>query len=440
MSRSSVVALLTVRAALEATPIATAALVVSALGGAMLPLVPTWSAVAGLLLLATASAVAPLGTRAANALALAVVLATGTLAAVSIGAAADLATALLRTVVGLLFGGIALWRGQAMGPGLASWRATARATLAALLAFSLGSILAAAAGAAVDRAMLVAVGIVLAAVAVVGLSVARGTEELLTLDRRGTVRTRPTAAAAVVVAVAALAVATGFPLISAALAVVGAAAGPLVEQLLILLVTPFAYVAEALVRAALALLRDAHLPIIRFTPQQFVDAEAEAEYVREVSRQATLFLRWVFGLVTAAVVALLVLRALSRRRAAMTGAGDVEREAIAGGSLRELVRRALLRRESRRPPPPRGSDPAARVRRAYWGLLALAERSGARWRASIETPREHLNSLPSSPWRDARPLVAAFERARYGDRASTDDALVAEDTLRRLERALAERG
>ena len=439
MSRASVLALLAARAGLEAAPIAAVALVVSGAGGALLPPIPAWSAVAGLLLLASASVYAQPRMRAANVLVLGVVLGTGLLAAVSTGAGADIATILLRTLIGLLFGAIALWRGQAMAASLASWRAMARATLAALLAFSLGSILAAAAGAALDRAPLTGLGIVLASLAVVGLSVARGTEELLTLPRRGAVRTRPTAVAAVVVACAALAVATGFPFISAALGLAAAATGPLVEQLLILIVTPFAYVAEALVRAALALLRNAQIPIIRFTPPQFVDPEAEAEYAREMSRQATIFLRWIFGLVAAAAVALLVLQALSRRLVAVTGAGEVEREAIAGASLRELLQRALRGRGPGRPPQPHGSDAATRVRRAYWGLLALAERSGARWRAAIETPREHLSSLPSAPWRDARPLIAAFERVRYGGRASADDALVAEETLRQLESALAER-
>ena len=87
------------------------------------------------------------------------------------------------------------------------------------------------------------------------------------------------------------------------------------------------------------------------------------------------------------------------------------------------------------PPPyryalPRGRDPDARVRRAYYRLLNAATRRG-RGRSPAETPLEYVSRLRESfPQVPVEGLTDAFDRVRFGM------LHVAEDEAGGLERAV----
>ena len=125
----------------------------------------------------------------------------------------------------------------------------------------------------------------------------------------------------------------------------------------------------------------------------------------------------------------------------LAGRGDGE------GMVRESVRdeaspedmgsllAGLMPRWRSAPPPyryalPRGRDPDARVRRAYYRLLNAATRRG-RGRSPAETPLEYVSRLRESfPQVPVEGLTDAFDRVRFGM------LHVAEDEAGGLERAV----
>jgi hypothetical protein len=116
---------------------------------------------------------------------------------------------------------------------------------------------------------------------------------------------------------------------------------------------------------------------------------------------------------------LLLERVMRERRLLLPDAAELEREEAGGMGLGETLRGLLPRRPPRRRPPRDDGTPSARLRIAYWRLLALGERAGHGWRATGETPEEHHARVASVDARfgPALPLVSAFEELRYGEHA-----------------------
>ena len=142
------------------------------------------------------------------------------------------------------------------------------------------------------------------------------------------------------------------------------------------------------------------------------------------------------GLVALGFAVALIARLVQERRALLPEGALLERERVEGIGLGATLRALFPRRRGRSGPPADDGSPAAALRRIYWRLLALGERRGAGWREPAETPAEHEARLArgAASWREAAPIVRAFEELRYGDREperATVDA--ARDALRRLE-------
>lgn len=457
MPASSLVALLAARASAEALPLALLVVALSGQVGGHVGLQPAWLALAGglLALAGVALAVERARFRADVAIATLVVALGGAWLTADRGIEFQLLGS--RLIFAALLAAVVFWRGFAIPETLDSWREMAVVALLATLGASAASLH------PTTRADLPLVAAAAGVLAAVGLSIARGSEELLAQRRRGTLRTRVAAAAALVLGVAAAAVVAFAPQLRRVAEVLAPGVEAFLFALFVLVVTPFAYLAAWIVEALLPILRRlqaTEIPLPPFLQQVFGRRleELDEEYVRRMSEFSQAFLWTLLVIVVSAVLAYLLLRALLARRVLLPAGATLERERVVGMSLRELLRR-LTARPPDRPPRPGGDDPAARVRRAYWDLLALADRAGARWRMPHETPREHLGALGSlagaaelagasasageaaraAAWAPADALVSAFERVRYGERASAAEADAAERALADVRRAVTER-
>lgn len=437
MPASSLVALLAARAAAEALPLALVVVALSGQLGGQVALQPAWLALAGALLGLAGVALTLERARARADVAIATLVAALVAAWLTVDRQIDAALLGSRVIVAALLAAAVFWRAFTIPETLYSWRDMALVALLATLGASIASVH------PVTRAELPLVAAAAGILAAVGLSMARGSEELLAEQRRGTLRTRVAAVSAVVLGASAVAVVAFAP----QLRQLAAALAPKVESFLfalfVLIVTPLAYVAAWLAEALLPILlrlREFQIqlpPGLRELFGRRVD-EFDAEYVRRMSEFSQLFLWTLLVIVVSAVLAFLLLRALLSRRVLLPAGASLEREHVTGMSLGDLLRR-LTSRPQGHPPRPGGDDAAARVRRAYWDLLALAERAGARWRMPHETPREHLGELGDGAWAPATAVVNAFERVRYGERANAADAEVAERALAEVRRAVSER-
>lgn len=437
MPLGSAIALVVARAAAEAMPLALVLVWSAAPLGGAIGLLPAWSGVGGALALLAGVAMSVDRRRVRLGVAGATVAATLGVAWLTAEPSIALASLASRALVAALAGAALLWRGFAIPEGAHTWRAMSYASLGATLAAAAATFTPAA------RADLPPVALVTAGLVAMGLSVARGSEELLAERRRGRVRVRAAAVAAMLLGLAAIAAVALGPLFRRFAETVAPALESLLFAALVLLVTPFAYVAEWLVPVLLAIgqaLQRAgesfRLPSL-FGQQR--DPVAEEEYARQLAAQSEFVLRALVVLAIAIALAFLVMRYLLSRRVLLPEGASFERSAIDGMGLGELLRRMTRRPRDTRPPRPSGGDAAARVRRAYWDLLDLAERAGGRWRASHETPGEHLASLGDRVFKGAADVVRAFERVRYGDRASDADAAAAEAALGDVRRAVAQR-
>ena len=136
-----------------------------------------------------------------------------------------------------------------------------------------------------------------------------------------------------------------------------------------------------------------------------------------------------------AVALILIARLVQERRALLPDGTTLDREAVSGIGFRATLRGLFPHRDAKRRAPADDGTPAGALRRLYWRLLELAEREGPGWRGAAETPAEHEIRLAQAAarWREAAPLVRAFERLRYGER-DPDSATVelARDALRRV--------
>lgn len=353
------------------------------------------------------------------------------------------ALAVLTRVIGFgILGEVFLWRALGIARGLQRWREVRDDALLALLVV----VVAAVAPGPIDRDALPLLGLSVAVAGAVALSLARATEELTLGGGQVEGRPVPQAATGTAFALGALAigVAAVLPTAQALLAQAARAVGPPLGDLLYTLLLPLGYVASWFVAAAVWL-RDAlgigELPPLRIPGSPFANDDELQRALREAEEGRP----FVFGAieVIVAVIALafaaaLVARLASERRALVPEGVELEREGVDGIGLRATFGSLFPRRGRERQAPPDDGTAAGRLRRVYWRLLDLAEREGPGRRAVAETPAEHEARLvlAAERWRDAAPIVRAFEDLRYGER-DIDDATAARaaGALRQVERA-----
>lgn len=349
------------------------------------------------------------------------------------------ALAVLSRIVGFGIAGEAyLWRALGIARGLQRWREVRNGALLALATIVVASLI----PGPVDRPALPALALVVAVAGAVALSLARATEELALAV--GQVRGRPTASSATGTAFAlgllALGAALALPTAQGLLAEAARTVGPVLGGALFLLLLPLGYVAAYLVYLV-QWIREVLRPtgVELGLPRSPFSERDDLERLREVEAMRP----YVFGAIEVliALVALgfavaLVARLVQERRALLPEGASLERERVDGIGLGATLGALFPRRAPRAGRPADDGTAAAAIRRLYWRLLELAERAGPGWREPAETPAEHEARLLAvgAPWRDAAPIVRAFEELRYGER-DPDARTVAEAraALRRVE-------
>lgn len=331
-----------------------------------------------------------------------------------------------------------LWRALGIARGMQRWREVRNGALLALGAIVAASLV----PGPIDRSALPGLALLVAVVGAVALSLARATEELALAT--GQVRGRPAASSATGTAFAlgmlAVGAALALPTAQALLGEVARTVGPALGEAVFLILLPLGYVAASLVYLALwlrELLRPTGVEIR--PPAMGLPRADDQERLREVEQMRPI----VFGAIEVliALVALgfavaLVARLVQERRALLPSGASLDRERVEGIGLGATLGALLPRRAARAGPPADDGTAAAAIRRLYWRLLEIAERAGPGWREPAETPAEHEGRLVSAAarWREAAPIVRAFEALRYGER-DPDAATVAEAraALRRVE-------
>lgn len=344
--------------------------------------------------------------------------------------------AVLTRIIGFgILGEIFLWRILSVARSITRWN-DARGS-AALAAVALGI---AAVVPGLDVAPLPALALLAVGAAGLSLSLARSTEELDLAGRsaRGTASGRTAAGAALVIGALAVLAAIVSPSLRALAAAGTAVVGPLLLELLYWVALPFGYLAALLVPLLQPLARALFGRNPRITPeeqlrdQQMLEAmEQNRPIVFGAVEILIAMLAVIFGIV-------LIDRLTRERRSTLPDGATLEREHAGGASLRDTLAGLLPYRRARRARPPDDGSPAAAVRVLYWRFLALAEAAGAGWRALPETPGEHWRRLRQGDdrWALAGPVVAAFERLRYGESEPTAEDL---EAARRGYRELASR-
>jgi hypothetical protein len=145
------------------------------------------------------------------------------------------------------------------------------------------------------------------------------------------------------------------------------------------------------------------------------------------------------------LVAILILRLMSKRRRERGDGVDEEREALDGASLLQAQMRDLLGRLGRRrATEPEEALPAGGVRALYRELLRAAATRGI-GRRSPETPDEYAGRLSAALRGDTSPsdvatLSEAYDEARYGEReAGEGERRTLREQARRVLQALKQR-
>jgi hypothetical protein len=428
--RSSFLALAVARALVEACALAVAGATASVGFQRQAALLPLWLDTAAVLI--AWIVLAPYTTtRVRTVMALGTVALGAALALLDVGGvgASDGLAALLG---GAIYASVAAWRAVSIVVAIGSWRAAASSAATAAVALTVAALVLAA------KRDVVVLAVVAGIASTIGLSLSRGVEETFAGGKTAEPRRFPGWLSSAIVALGSLLFAASFPRVGPELTDLGERIGPYVRALIVIVVTPFIYVIDAFVRAIVPLLLRIHIgPTARVSPEQL---QAEEEYAREFSLHAQAFLERVVIAIVLAVIAVFVARAVLARLAIARAPAALEREHIDGVAMSDLLRGLFAQAERVRPPRPAGEDPAARVRRAYWDLLALAERAGRGWRAPAQTPREHRAALEGAAWRRSDVVVAAFERIRYAGVASAKDADDAERALHEVAAAVAATG
>ncbi|HZP95770.1 MAG TPA: DUF4129 domain-containing protein [Candidatus Limnocylindria bacterium] len=349
---------------------------------------------------------------------------------------ADGFATLSRMVLFGLLGEGYLWRVVSVARGSTRWTDARNAIPLAGLAVTIAVL----APGRIDRAPFAALALLVVAASGLALSLARSTEELaLARGTSGKMGTSSATSATVVVGLLAIVTAVFVPTVQDALGAFGAWLGPLATRLLYLLILPFAYVASYLIEVLRPLLANAKLPERPPLPQ--TTPEEDLELLRQIDAARP----YVFGGLELVIVAIGVLvalvlleRMLRERRMDLPEGVTLEHEYAEGMSLLDSLRALRPVRRAKRRRPRDDGTPAAALRLLYWRFLELAERRGAGWRGSTETPGEHQARIASADprWGDAAPIVRAFEDLRYGELAPDAAALArSRDALRSLEAA-----
>ncbi|MBI2323933.1 MAG: DUF4129 domain-containing protein [Chloroflexi bacterium] len=426
-SLSEAVALTAVAALLHATT----------LGRDPLPMIETAVAVFGITLVLGA-VLRERGTVRQSAALVAVVMAAWAAWGLSQPARSPDAVAVLTRLVGFgILGEIHVWRVLGIARGLQRWREVRNDALFALA----GIVVVALVAGPIDRDALPALALAVVCGGAVALSLARSSEELALTTGQVHGRQTGSSATGTAFALGVLAIALAFLLPSLQVLVgrVAGVAGPLLSDILFLILLPLGYLAAYLVNVALWIRERLRMAPPRTEEREPVDLAVEAARLRELEELRP----YVFGAleILVAVVALLVavlliVRLATERRALLAEGVSLEREHVEGIGLDDTLRRLFAPGRAQRRPPADDGTPAATIRRLYWRVLDLAEREGPGWRAPSETPAEHEARLTQAApkWRDASPVVRAFEALRYGD-VDPDQRTVegAREALRRVE-------
>ncbi len=338
------------------------------------------------------------------------------------------AVALLGRAVAFGILGVAfLWRSLDIARGLTRWAAVRNSGAVAIAVLGAAAL----APGPVDRAAIAACAIVAVAATAIGLALARSAEELALAghEARGAAGGATAPGAALLLAGIAVVAGAVTPALTAALGRIGTAAGPVLDRLLYAMLLPLGYVAAWLVGVFAALFRLFH--VSRFPPPPQISrlsAEEEAEALRQIEASRP----YVVGAVEliAAAIALLVLlilveRMTRERRSSLPDGATLDREAVSGIGLGAFLGGLRPTRTRRARPPHDDGTPSGALRLLYWRFLAEAERRGIAWRATGETPTEHLERAVCADVRvaAATPLVRAFEALRYGDQDPDRGAL-----------------
>ncbi len=333
----------------------------------------------------------------------------------------DVLAALTRIVAFAILGEAYLWRVVTAVRGLQRWREVRDDAALALGVIVIAALL----PGPIDRGSLPFLALAVALTGAVAMSLARSAEELSLAG--GDIEGRPVGSAAggtaLTVGVLAIVVAFALPTIEALLARVAPVAGAILETILLAVLLPLGYIAEAVI-AVVLWLRDLigqgrsvplRLPVPPLTDEEIAAQARALEATRPIFIGA---IEVVLALVALAFAVALVMR-IARERAAAVGEGvSVLREAVEGVGLAETLAGLFPQRRLRPRPPYDDGTARTRVVRLYWRLLDLAERDGPGRRDLAETPAEHEARLlgSGSRWRDASVVVRAFEDVRYGER------------------------
>ena len=325
--------------------------------------------------------------------------------------------AVLSRAIGFgILGEVWVWRALTIARGLQRWREVRNDALFGLAAVVIVALVAG----PIDRGALPPLALAVACAGAVALSLARSAEELSLAT--GQVHGKQSGASATGTAFAlgalAVAVAVALPSLEALVAAAGRALGPVLTAILIAILLPLGYVAAWIVEVVRWIQSLARPERVERPPRR--DPLEDLERLREMEELRP----FVFGAVELLIAAvallvagLLILRLIGERRALLAEGITLEREGIAGIGLGATLRQLFGGRAPARRAPPDDGTPATALRRLYWRLLEVAEREGPGWRAPAETPAEHEARLAftAAKWRDAGPLIRAFESLRYGE-------------------------
>jgi uncharacterized protein DUF4129 len=313
-----------------------------------------------------------------------------------------------------LLGELYLWRLLSIARGGTRWTDARNAVPFAGFAIAAASLL----PGPIDREPFAPLALIGVAASGLALSLARTTEELsLARGTAGTLRTSSATSAAVIVGIVAIVAAAFVPSVQDALGRFGGILAPIAGRIFYLLILPFAYIAGYLVELLKPLI-NGKWPDLRNT--QPIDPAQDAELMRQIEQTRP----FVFGALELIVVAVAVLvaivlldRMLRERRMELAEGVTLEREQSEGISLMDTLRGLRPRGPRRRHAPREDGTAAGAIRVLYWKFLHLAERRGAGWRETYETPAEHdaRNRAAEPAWNAAAPVVRAFEDVRYGE-------------------------
>lgn len=409
------------------------------LGRDPLPMIVTTVAVFGITLV-LAAVLRERGTVRQSAALVAVVMAAWALWGVSQPAQSPDALAVLTRLVGFgILGEVHVWRVVGIARGLQRWREVRNDAL-----FGLGGIVVVALVAGpLDRDALPALALAVVCTGAVALSLARSSEELALTT--GQVHGRQTGSSATGTAFAlgvlAIGLAFALPSLQALVGRIAGVVGPVLADLLLLILLPLGYLAAYLVNVVFWLRERFGVKPPEAGSEEPADLGDQLERLRAMEElRPYVFgaLEIIFGLVALGIAVLLIVRLATERRAHLAEGVSLEREYVEGIGLDDTLRRLFARGGASRRPPADDGTPAAAIRRMYWRLLEMAEREGPGWRAPSETPAEHEARLvqAAAKWRDGAPVVRAFEALRYGETEPDREVLErAREAIRRVEAA-----